>query len=481
MQLSVRVLQDLAACTDALLIILAGLLAAWLYESGQVEGWAVSDRPAQQNLYHLALSSVGAIAFVSFGWFTGHYSLRRFSMLSTTLISVLAWAIITSAMLTLSMRLGTQAEAVWHWISVWSPLAFSSLLLLRGLTVWLPRRFAVFECLGRRVALVGATEQAYRVLANIELGGGEPQAQLVGVFDDRTDGTRLSSDLLARLPLRGNVEGLAALAKSEGVDMIMIALPHHAEARIAEIVHRLSHLPADLLLCPDLATWHLANLAGQAAPIKTHCFEIFRQPYRDWAKLLKWLEDKLISLVALTLLAPLFVIIAVLIKLDSPGPVLFRQRRFGVDNEPIQVLKFRTMHQDRGDPTGAKRTVRHDPRVTRIGRILRRTSLDEMPQLINVLRGDMSIVGPRAHPVDMQVDDRLYREAVQCYAARHRVRPGITGLAQVNGFRGEVDTLEKAQRRLNYDLAYIQHWSPLLDLKILVRTFTHVLTSKEAY
>ena len=161
---------------------------------------------------------------------------------------------------------------------------------------------------------------------------------------------------------------------------------------------------------------------------------------------------------------------AILIKLDSPGPVLFVQKRFGFNNEVIGVLKFRTMHIDRADPSGAQRTVRNDPRVTRLGRILRWLSFDELPQLINVIRGDMSLVGPRPHAVAMKAGDRLYGEAVERYLHRHRVKPGITGWAQVSGLRGEVDTLEKAHARVAHDLYYIEHWSPWLDLKILLKT-----------
>jgi polysaccharide biosynthesis protein PslA len=161
---------------------------------------------------------------------------------------------------------------------------------------------------------------------------------------------------------------------------------------------------------------------------------------------------------------------AILIKLDSPGPVLFVQKRFGFSNEVIGVLKFRTMHIDRADPSGAQRTVRNDPRVTRLGRILRWPSFDELPQLINVIRGDMSLVGPLPHAVAIKAGDRLYGEAVERYLHRHRVKPGITAWAQVSGLRGEVDTLEKAHARVAQDLYYIEHWSPWRDLKILLKT-----------
>jgi polysaccharide biosynthesis protein PslA len=198
--------------------------------------------------------------------------------------------------------------------------------------------------------------------------------------------------------------------------------------------------------------------------------EVVDRPLKNWRAVAKWREDKLLGPLLLIFVGPLMALTGILIKLDSPGPVLFVQKRFGINNEVIGVLKFRTMHIDRADPSGAQRTVRNDPRVTRLGRILRWLSFDELPQLINVIRGDMSLVGPRPHTVAMKAGDRLYGEAVERYLHRHRVKPGITAWAQVSGLRGEVDTLEKAHARVAHDLYYIEHWSPWLDLKILLKT-----------
>jgi polysaccharide biosynthesis protein PslA len=195
----------------------------------------------------------------------------------------------------------------------------------------------------------------------------------------------------------------------------------------------------------------------------------------------KWLEDKLIGALLLVFLAPTLAIIAVLIKLDSRGPVFFAQDRFGFNNSVIRVFKFRTMYIHRGDRSGAARTVPNDPRVTRVGRFLRQWSLDELPQLVNVLRGEMSLVGPRPHAIGMRVGDRLYHEAIPGYPHRHRVKPGLTGWAQVNGFRGEVDTLEKARGRVDCDLHYIENWSLWLDLRIILMTVGLLLSRANAY
>jgi lipopolysaccharide/colanic/teichoic acid biosynthesis glycosyltransferase len=172
---------------------------------------------------------------------------------------------------------------------------------------------------------------------------------------------------------------------------------------------------------------------------------------------------------------------ALLIRISSPGPVLFVQPRMGFNNEVIQVLKFRTMFTDKGDLSGAGATTRNDPRVTPVGRILRKLSIDELPQLLNVIKGDMSMVGPRPHPLQMKVGERYYQEAVRGYAGRHRVRPGLTGLAQVNGLRGEIRTVERAKRRVELDKEYIDRWSLWLDIRILFATVRAVFMDSDAY
>jgi exopolysaccharide biosynthesis polyprenyl glycosylphosphotransferase len=209
--------------------------------------------------------------------------------------------------------------------------------------------------------------------------------------------------------------------------------------------------------------------------------EIIDRPLKSWRGAAKFLEDKLLGSLLLVLVSPLMVLIAIFIKLDSRGPVFFAQKRFGFNNQVIEVLKFRTMRVDCADPSGAKRTVRNDPRVTRLGRILRLLSFDELPQLINVIRGEMSLIGPRPHAIAMRTGDHLYCDAVEQYLHRHRVKPGITGWAQVNGLRGEVDTLEKARARVAHDLYYIEHWSPLFDLKIFFKTIRLLIARENAY
>jgi polysaccharide biosynthesis protein PslA len=209
--------------------------------------------------------------------------------------------------------------------------------------------------------------------------------------------------------------------------------------------------------------------------------EVVRRPLNDTQRVLKRLEDFFLALLALVLLSPLMGIIALLIKIETNGPVLFCQTRLGIGNQHYTVFKFRTMHVEQCDYSGVQATVQNDSRVTKFGAILRKSSLDELPQLFNVLIGHMSIVGPRPHPVNMRVGKILYDEVVAGYAARHRVKTGITGWAQVNCFRGEVKDVEHATGRVVHDLWYIDNYSVLLDIKIILLTFWHLLTTRQAY
>jgi exopolysaccharide biosynthesis polyprenyl glycosylphosphotransferase len=210
--------------------------------------------------------------------------------------------------------------------------------------------------------------------------------------------------------------------------------------------------------------------------------DVIDRPIADWDVVLKWMFDRFVGALLLLAASPLMAVVAVLIKLDSRGPVLFRQKRYGFNNELIEVFKFRSMYVDQSDATATKLVTKDDPRVTRVGRIIRKTSLDELPQLLNVVfAGNLSLVGPRPHATHAKAANRLYDQVVDGYFARHRVRPGITGWAQVNGWRGETDTPEKIQRRVEHDLFYIENWSVLFDLYILAKTPLALLKTESAY
>jgi exopolysaccharide biosynthesis polyprenyl glycosylphosphotransferase len=210
--------------------------------------------------------------------------------------------------------------------------------------------------------------------------------------------------------------------------------------------------------------------------------DVFDRPIADWDVVMKWLFDKIVGGLLLLGAAPLMMLVAFAVKLDSRGPFFFKQKRYGFNNELIEVYKFRSMYTEQTDVTASKLVTKDDPRVTRVGRFIRKTSLDELPQLLNVvIKGNLSLVGPRPHAVHAKAADRLYDDAVDGYFARHRVKPGITGWAQINGWRGETDTEEKIQRRVEHDLYYIENWSVLFDLYILARTPSALAKTDNAY
>lgn len=208
--------------------------------------------------------------------------------------------------------------------------------------------------------------------------------------------------------------------------------------------------------------------------------DVLEAPIAGWDHVMKWLLDHVVGFVILLLALPVMGLIALAVKLDSPGPVLFRQKRFGFNNERIEVLKFRSMYHHQADPTASRVVTRNDPRLTRVGRFIRKTSLDELPQLFNVvIKNNLSLVGPRPHAVQGKFESRLFDEAVDGYFARHRIKPGITGWAQINGWRGEIDTTEKIEKRVEFDLYYIENWSVLFDLYILLKTPLVLMTKNE--
>jgi Undecaprenyl-phosphate glucose phosphotransferase len=301
--------------------------------------------------------------------------------------------------------------------------------------------------------------------------------RIFGVYDDDAAG----------LPMRcmghqilGSTDELIRDIRLYGIDTVIVALPLDAEHVLVETLNKLTNVPVDVKLCPGEFAIRLGTLS--ASYLGGHTFlNVIDRPLRDWRWVAKSIEDRILGILILTLISPLLLAIGLLIRLDSPGPALFRQKRYGFNNELIEVLKFRTMYQDQTDAKAEQLTQRNDPRITRLGAFLRRTSLDELPQFLNVLRGEMSIVGPRPHALSAKAGPLLYQEAVKHYDARHRVKPGITGWAQINGWRGETNTLEQIRKRVEHDLYYIEHWSIALDLQIIARTIFGGFTGRNAF
>jgi Undecaprenyl-phosphate glucose phosphotransferase len=360
--------------------------------------------------------------------------------------------------------------AAWFFISL-ALFGAERLLLLAVLRRLMRRGYYL-----QYAVILGGTENGLR-LANFLKHNMDIRCGLLGFIDDRIG--RLGTEL-AGLPILGNSAELERLIRQEKIGQVLVALPWSAENRISELISRLRRLPVNVLLAPDLVAFrHAHNRMSSVGGMPM--FNASELPLHGWSPLIKRLEDLLLASLALFLLLPLMLLIALLIKFDSPGPVLFRQKRYGYNNRLIEVFKFRSMHQRSSDANAERQTTRNDARITRIGRFIRKTSLDELPQLLNVLRGSMSMVGPRPQATATKAAGILFEDAVEEYSARHRVKPGITGWAQINGYRGETDTLEKIEKRVEFDLEYIENWSVWFDLYILFRTLPAVALTKEVY
>jgi Undecaprenyl-phosphate glucose phosphotransferase len=407
----------------------------------------------------------------------GGYRLKQLTRLHWQLTRIMMTWSVTVSVLLLVAFFGKISESYSRgWALAWIIAAPALLLSARGFLYLVMARWVHNGRLARNVVIVGAGKEGEQLIAMLR----QPHDKSIairGVFDDRK--SRLPRSI-GGLQVLGTTDDLLDFVRQVQIDEVIIALPLHAASRLQTICEKLKVLAIDLRLSiePLAETFQVRRMSYVGdVPV----LEVADRPLKHWRAAAKWLEDKVIAILLMIFVAPLMAVIALLIKLDSPGPVFFVQRRFGFNNEVIRVLKFRTMYVDLGDPTGAQRTVQDDPRITRFGRVLRWLSLDELPQLVNVLRGDMSLVGPRPHAIAMRAGGRLYCEAVEQYLHRHRVKPGITGWAQVRGLRGEVNTLEKARARVAHDLHYIEHWSPWLDLKILLETVRILATRVDAY
>ncbi len=324
----------------------------------------------------------------------------------------------------------------------------------------------------QRAVVAGLNAQGL-VLADRLRGAIGSGIELVGCFDDRLDARTAGG---ARHRLLGRLGELADYVKAHRIQLIYLSLPMASQPRIRELLQSLQDTTASVYFVPDLFVTELIQGRADAVcglPVISVC----DTPFRGWTGVVKRASDLVVASALLLALSPLMLLVALAIKLDSPGPVIFRQRRYGLDGEEILVYKFRSMRVAEDGPQVPQAT-RNDPRVTRLGGLLRRSSLDELPQLVNVLQGRMSMVGPRPHAV---AHNELYRQQIRSYMVRHKVKPGITGWAQVNGYRGETDSLEKMEGRIRYDLDYLRHWSLLLDLYILVRTARVVIGDPRAY
>ena len=410
------------------------------------------------------------LAFARSGVYDAFDEFKRIGLLRTIKCLVLAILLLTACLFVLKVSDNVSRL----WLATWSITSAIALCGLRLLTASAVQRLRQSGRLMKNVAIVGASEVGQQLAAKFIRE--RLDTRLVGIFDERQSRFVKSDNggtEVHQLP------ALYELLCRGGVDEIVIAIPSSASCRVLELSRRFHPFAVSLrVLAPEGYENFQVLDSRRYGDIGT--FRVMGKPLDEVAALVKRIEDMVVAGFCLLVTLPLMLAIALCVKLDSRGPVLFRQKRLGANNLPFDLLKFRSMYVEQTDPLGQQLTRAGDPRITRVGRFLRMTSMDELPQLINVLRGEMSLVGPRPHPLAASAAGISYALAISEYPIRHRVKPGITGWAQVNGWRGETTTIDQIRQRVEHDLYYIENWSLTFDLLILGRTVFAVLSRANA-
>ncbi|MGI3127578.1 undecaprenyl-phosphate glucose phosphotransferase [Nitratireductor sp. PBL-C9] len=428
--------------------------------------------------HYMTVVGGGSVLAIVIYQFTGCYDMRALRNPSGSMGRIfVAWMATFAALALTGFFLKISDSFSRFWLGAWFVCGFGALLMLRITASQLLRRWARNGTIERRAVIVGGGANAEDLIRSIEQ---QPynDIRICGLFDDRDD--LRSPPVVAGYPKLGTITELVEFTRIARIDMLIVALPISAEKRVLSLLSKLWVLPVDIRLSAHAN--HLRFRPRAYSYIgSVPMLDIFDRPINDWDSVAKRGFDIVFSLIGIVLFSPIMVATAIAIKLDSKGPVLFRQKRHGFNNEAIEVLKFRSMYVDKCDPTAKAAVTKNDPRVTRVGRFIRKASIDELPQFFNALFGSLSLVGPRPHAVAAQAHNRLYEEVVDGYFARHKVKPGVTGWAQINGWRGEIDTDEKIRKRTEYDLYYIENWSLWFDLKILLLTPIRLLDTENAY
>ena len=429
------------------------------------------DQPFEL-LYGLTAASSMVIFLVLAESFDLYRSWRADTHAHLLLLTSICWSLTIGVMLMAVFFFKLNTDFSRLVIGSWAITTLVSLVVWRSLVRRCLHWLRLSGRNTRRAAVVGITEGGVRMMNSINQHR-ETGIIFDGFFDDRCP-DRFDGEL--KQHLKGNINQLIDKTNKGNYDLIFVALPLKAQKRITDIMIQCGDTTASIHMIPDFFTYNLASARiGTIGNVQT--MSVFETPHNGFNEVTKRLFDIAFSLVALTLVSLPMLLIATAIKLTSRGPVLFKQDRYGLDGKKIKVWKFRSMTTaDNGDVV--RQATKNDSRITPLGAFLRRTSLDELPQFINVLQGTMSVVGPRPHAVS---HNEQYRKQISYYMMRHQVKPGITGWAQINGWRGETDTLDKMEKRIQHDLDYIRNWSAWLDLKIVFQTVFKGFTGHNAY
>jgi Undecaprenyl-phosphate glucose phosphotransferase len=468
--ISPGILAGLARLADFVGLVAASAAIAWFYVP-RSDTAGIGYALATILLPTATVLLVGSMK----GYTAGAYRIRAMSRIGR---GAGIWTAVFGcfALVLFFLKMGEEFSRVW--LATWFLAGLCVLAILRIVTARLVRSWTQAGVLERRAVLVGGGPEAVELIRALRE---EPSndIRICGIFDDR-DAARVPA-LKEVLPKLGRIDELLVFGRQAEIDLLIVALPMTAEKRLVQLLKTLWVLPVDIRLSARSSRLRFRPRSYSyvgAVPF----LDLFDKPIADWDYVAKACFDRVVGSLLLLLLSPVMLAVALAVKFDSRGPALFRQKRYGFNNELIEVFKFRSMFVDQTDANAAKLATRDDPRITRVGRFIRKTSLDELPQLINVaLRGNLSLVGPRPHALQAKAADRLYEQVVDGYFARHRVKPGITGWAQVSGWRGETDTSEKLERRVEHDLFYIENWSVIFDLYILALTPFRLLSTENAY
>ncbi|KUJ00418.1 undecaprenyl-phosphate glucose phosphotransferase [Vibrio sp. MEBiC08052] len=425
------------------------------------------------TIYQLILSLFAVVYFV-ISDIAGVYRPYKYLSFKQNFFAILmTWSICVALSLIIGFFLKISEDYSRLVIGLWFGLTPLCLVGWRWLVHGMFRVIFPGDKHRSKAIIIGATGTGLQLAQELKQHRSSREV-LVGFYDDRS----LDRIGLHRLscPLRGKIDDALMLAKSRSVQKVYIALPMEAAKRIKQILNAFADSNAHVYVVPDFFTFDLMQSRLKNIG-KVVTLSVYDTPFYGFTSLVKRIEDIILASIIITLISPVLLFVAIGVKLSSPGPIIFKQERYGLDGKPIKVWKFRSMRvMDNGSVV--KQATKNDPRVTRFGAFIRRTSLDELPQFINVITGQMSIVGPRPHAV---AHNEEYRGLIDKYMLRHHVKPGITGWAQINGYRGETDTLDKMEKRVEFDLSYIQTWSLWLDLKIIFLTVFKGFVGKTAY
>ncbi len=474
-------LPPLSATTVGAILVLSDSLALLL------SGFLLYDRivvySPLQNYYWTAIAFVWLVtlSILNFGrlylYDVAINPLARFKMfvivVATSFLFLLAVAFSLDVADGLSRR----------WVGYFAVVSTTFVVFNRLLVAQFIRRAQLLENSRRNMAIIGTGEQAKRLLEAIDGTKYQPLT-IAGVYEPEESllqpkGKKKTNRVAGIEGIKpGGILALMQAAREGLVDDVLIALPWSQDQKIVELLDQLRELPVNVYLASDLVGFRTEFKSPPSHFGRLPILQVVGKPLAGWDSIIKALEDFVLAILVFVLVAPIMLLIAICIKLDSAGPVFFRQKRLGFNNQVFHVYKFRTMYHQQVAPEQTRQARKGDSRVTRVGRFLRRSSLDELPQIFNVLSGTMSIVGPRPHALDHNEE---FAKRTKGYFARHRVKPGITGLAQVKGYRGETDTHEKLEGRIRNDNFYAENWSLSLDIWILIRTVVITIWGKNAY